>query len=120
MKNQDNNAEQILLSNASLDDLIRKKIENEYIAEIEKAKEVKKITHETDISKVPANLIFSAKSVFRIYNKKSKTETCINGIQAEALIGVQNNIRDKMAKGEISSFAAGDVFVKFEYAEFCK
>ena len=118
MKNQDNNLEQILLSNATIDDLIKKKIENEYIAAIEKAKAVKKVIRETDISRVPKELIFSNKSVFRVYNKKSQTETCINGIQAEALIGLQNTVREKIAKGEMASFAAGDMFVKFEHAEY--
>ena len=85
---------------------------------IEKAKAVKKVIRETDISRVPKELIFSNKSVFRVYNKKSQTETCINGIQAEALIGLQNTVREKIAKGEMASFAAGDMFVKFEHAEY--
>ncbi len=120
MKNQDTNAEQILLANTSLDDLIKKKIESEYVEEIEKAKAKKVTRHITDIKQVPPKLIFSANSVFKVYNRKSKTESCINGVQAEALLGLQANVRDSIARGSMSSFANGDVYVKFEYTEFCE
>ena len=119
MKNKDNNEiEEMLLSNTSLDELIKKKIEKEFVSEIEQAKRPKEKKHITDISKVPQNLIFSRQSVFKVFNRLNKSETYINGIQAEALTGTQNNIHDKLKNGEISTFVTQDGYIKFEYVEF--
>ena len=41
MKNKDENIEEMLLSSASLDDLIRMKIETEFQDEMKRAKELK-------------------------------------------------------------------------------
>ena len=38
--------------------------------------------------------------------------------EAEALIGLQNNVREKMLKGELNAFTADNVYIKFEKAEF--
>ena len=114
MKEKEEDIEQILLNNASIDDLIKAKMEKEFKEAIAKSKqEVKKIVI-TDISKVPEHLIFSKQSVFKLFNKTTKTETSINGIQAEALLGLQNSAREKMLKGKISAFATDDAYVKFE------
>lgn len=115
MKNKDN-IEEMLLNNASLEELIKMKIEKEFMSELKKSKEkpVRKIYK--DISEVPQDIIFSQKAIYRYYNRNSKCETFINGVQAEALIGIQNNIREKMLKGELSAFTTEDAYVKFEKA----
>ena len=56
MNNKDKELEQILLSNASLEDLIRKKIENEFISEAEKSKIKPKVKRISDITNAPKNL----------------------------------------------------------------
>lgn len=117
MKDKDADIEQMLLNNKSLDDLIRQRIENEYISAIQKANEVKKKKRISDISQVPKDLIFTTKSIFRIFNRKSGTETKINGAQAEALLGLQNNIREKISNGQMNAFTTSDAYVKFDYAD---
>lgn len=109
--------EEMLLSGASLDDLIRMKIEAEFNEEIKKSKEMnakkeKKVF--TKIADVPKEYIFSKKSVFKFYNRNTKLETYINGVQAEALLGLQTNIRNKILNGEMSTFSTDDAYVKFE------
>lgn len=116
MKEKEQDIEQILLSQASLDDLIRTKIEKEFKEAVENSKKEIKTLEISDIKKVPKNLIFSKYSVFRVFNRNTKNETKINGIQAEALLGVQNSVREKLVKGELSSFATDDAYVKFEKA----
>lgn len=113
-----NDAEQMLLNNASLDDLIKMKIEQEFRSDLEKAKlkPQKKVC--TNIKDLPKEVIFSKNSVYRYFNRNTKCESFINGIQAEALIGIQNNIREKILKGELSAFTTNDAYVKFEKAEF--
>ena len=118
MKNNDKDTEQMLLNNTSLDDLIRKKIEQEFKNDIKSSKKQKEIIKVTDIAKVPKHLIFSAKSVFKVFNRRTGVETYINGIQAEAFLGVQNNIREKMAEGQISAFASKNTYIKFEYVKY--
>ena len=120
MKNKDNNndIEEMLLSNTSLDELIKKKIEREFVTELEQAKRPKEKKHITDITKAPKNLIYSRQSVFKVFNRINKSETYINGVQAEALTGTQNSIHDKLQNGEISTFVTKDAYIKFEYVEF--
>jgi len=113
MNEKDNDIERMLLSNASLDDLIKAKIEKEFTQPL-KNQQPPRITKITDISKVPSKLIFSKDAVYRLYNRNSKTQTYINGLQAEALLGEQESVRGKMLKGETSSFATEDAYIKFE------
>lgn len=104
--------EQVLLSNASLDELIKMKIDEEFKPKQEKNKYKSKVI--TEIKDVPVNKIFSKNTIFRVYNRRNLTQSCINGIQAEALLGVQNDIRDKILSGTLTSFSTEDSYVKFE------
>lgn len=117
MKEKDENIEEMLLSGKSLDDLIRMKIETEFREEMQKAKELnakkQKRTY-TKINEVPKEYIFSKHAVYKVYNRITKLETYINGVQAEALLGLQNNLRAKILNGEMSTFSTDDAYVKFE------
>lgn len=117
-KKETNEIEQRLLNQASLDELIKIKMEEELKAELEKANEKPKKKLITDISKVPTNLIFSKESVYRLFNRNSKTETYINGIQAEAMLGLQNNIREKIKLGQMDAFSTDSAYIKFERVEY--
>lgn len=117
MKNKDEDIEEMLLSHASLDDLIKMKIEAEFKDEIKRAKEEaakKEVKIYTKINEAPQKYIFSKYAVYKFYNRKTKLETYINGIQAEALLGLQTNIRNKILNGEMSTFSTDDAYVKFE------
>ncbi len=106
--------EQILLSEASLDDLIKMKIEEEFKKEKPKTKPSPKVI--TDLKDVPKEQIFTKNSIFRVYNRTNKTETCINGLQADAMIGIQNNIRERLLNKTLSAFSTDDAYIKFEKA----
>nr|DAT14476.1 MAG TPA: hypothetical protein [Caudoviricetes sp.] len=116
MKN--NELEERLLNNASIDELIKMKIEKEFIEDLKKSKEKIPPKEYTDIKNVPSDKIFSKLSVYRYFNRKTKCETFVNGVQADALIGIQNNIREKMLKGELNAFTTENAYVKFEKAVF--
>ncbi len=115
MKNKD--TEEMLLNNASLEELIRIKIENELDEEFRRSKEKPVKKTYTDIAQVPTELIFSANSTYRLFNRRNKTETFINGIQAEALIGLQHEVRQKISSGQLNAFVTDDAYVKFERAD---
>ena len=116
MKNND--AEERLLNNASLDDLIKMKIEKEFMDDMKKSKEKVQPKTYLNISDLPSDKIFSKFSVFRYFNRNTKCETFVNGIQADALIGIQDNVREKMLKGELNAFTTETAYVKFEKAVF--
>lgn len=113
-----NDVEEMLLNNASLDDLIKMKIEKEFMEDLKKSKEVPQKKTYTDIKLLPKEKIFSKYSVFRYFNRNTKCESFINGIQAEALTGTQYHIREKIAKGELNAFTTDDAYIKFEKAVF--
>lgn len=112
-----NDTEEMLLG-ASLDELIKMKIEHEFMDDLKKSKETPKKKTYTEIKNVPKDKIFSKCAVYRYFNRNTKCETLINGIQAEALIGLQNHIREKMLNGELSAFTTDDAYIKFDKAVF--
>lgn len=116
MKN--NNAEEMLLNNASLDELIKMRIEREFMEDLKKSKEKPEKHEYTNVKDVPKDKIFSKASVFRCFNRNTKCETFVNGIQADALIGIQDAVRKKMLAGELSAFTTDDSYIKFEKATF--
>lgn len=117
MKKQENELEQRLLNHASLDELIKIKMEEELKAEFRKSKETPKKQIITEISKVPANLIFSKQAVYKMFNRVNKTETYLNGLQAEAMLGLQTAIREKIKSGQMDAFSTDNAYVKFEKVE---
>ena len=117
MASKNDDIEEMLLSGTSLDDLIRMKIEAEFKDEIKKSKEQKAKQQKreyTKINEVPKEYIFSKDAVYKFYNRNTKLETYINGVQAEALLGHQYNIRNKILNGEMSTFSTDNAYVKLE------
>jgi len=106
--------EQVLLNNASLDELIKMKIEEEFKSNSKQQKQKANKQIITNLNEAPKDLIFSKNSVFRVYNRINKTESLINGIQADAMIGIQSGIREKFLDGSLTAFSTDDAFVKFE------
>ena len=106
--------EQVLLSKASIDELIKMKIEEEFISQKPVKSSPPKVV--TELKDVPRDVIFSKNSVFKVYNRKNKTQTFINGIQADSMLGLQHNVRAKILDKTLTAFSTEDVFVKFEKA----
>ena len=117
MKNKKQIIEDALLSGKSIDELIKIKMKEEIKTAFKKIStkfEKKKVYN---IKLVPKSEIFGKKTIFRKFNKQNNTISYINGLQAEALLGMDNITRDKLLKGEIEVFSTENSFVKFEYAE---
>jgi len=116
-KKEESEIEQRLLSQTSLDELIKMKMEEELQAELQKAQEKQEVQIVTDISKVPTNMIFSKKSVFKLFHRINKTQTYINGVQAESMLGLQNTLREKIKSGQMDAFSTDIAYVKFQKIE---
>ena len=108
-------AEKMLLTGKSIDELIQIKIQEDFMFIKEQKKP--KIEKITDLSKLKKDVIFSKNSVFKVFNKSSRVESYINGLQAEALLGLQNGVKESLIVGKIKAFVAEDAYVEFVYAK---
>ena len=108
-------AEKMLLTGKSIDELIQIKIQEDFMFIKEQKKP--KIEKITDLSKLKKDVIFSKNSVFKVFNKSSRVESYINGLQAEALLGLQNGVIESLIVGKIKAFVAEDAYVEFVYAK---
>ena len=109
---EDKNIEQILLNDEEYEKFSTRKIENDFVQEIDKSKN-KTSEIITDIKLVPKYKLFSKDAIYLVMNKNSKTKSYVNGIQAEGFLGNQISTREKFLTGEIDSFVKDDYFVKF-------
>ncbi len=109
MKN-DKEIEELLLNDENYEKLLKKRTEMEFKQVLENH-EPKDVVI-TDIRKVPKDKLFSAKATYSVINKSNKTESFINGIQAESYL-VSLNDREKLLEGIIDSFVYEDYFIKF-------
>ncbi len=114
MKNTENNIEEVLLSGKSLDELIKMKMQKELEEEIKNSQKKPEFFEERNISNVPAEKIFSKDSIFKIFNRKTKVESFITGIQADGFLGLRDDLREQILKGELSVFESDGNFISFE------
>lgn len=105
--------EKILLDDDAYNKMVHSKIEEEFVNELKSAKLKQNKSEITDIKLVPKDKMFSKDAIFEIINKNSKTQSFINGVQAEGFLGTQYSDREKLLNGEIKSFVSGSNFIKF-------
>lgn len=117
MKKSNDITEEILMNNKSIDELIKMKMQEEMKNAFNSRVGNNSKTLITDMKDVPVDKIFTKKSTFKVFNKETKVETLINGLQAEALIGMQNDVREKFKRKEIDIFSTDNLFVKFDRIE---
>ena len=110
MKKEDKEIEQMLLDGDKYEQLIKTKTEQEFLKVIEEKAPVQKDI--TNIKQVPKDKLFCSEATYLVINKSSKTQSYINGIQAESYLVSQTD-RDKLTEGVIDSFVYGDYFIKF-------
>ncbi len=113
-QNEPVSKEELLISNLSVDELIKKKMEEEIKNEMINSQKELKNTQITNIADVPKEFIFSKLSVYKVFNRITKQVSYINGLQADSLLGLQNNLRLKIQNGEADAFSTENSYVKFE------
>lgn len=105
--------EEKLLSDNSLNDLINKKLEEEVLKEMEESKQPKELIVIEDFSQVPEKKVFSKQTIYKVFNRKHKTENYLNGIQTDGLIGIRKDIRNNLLAKNTDNFSVNDYYVKF-------
>lgn len=109
---EDKEIEKILLNDEEYNKFINSKTEHEFIKEVEYNNSVSGKSID-DITKVPKEKLFSRNTIYIVMNRKSRTKSYINGIQAEGFLGTQNIQRENFLSGKAASFVSGDNYVKF-------
>ncbi|MBD5402147.1 hypothetical protein HDR58_05035 [bacterium] len=109
---EDKEIEKLLLNDEAYEKFVNAKIEKEFEKELDNLG-IKKEKFITDFKLVPREKLFSKQATYIVMNKKSKTKSFINGMQAESFLGSENSIREKFVSGQTDSFVSGDNFVKF-------
>lgn len=102
-----NNLDDILFDN-NLKEKMHKEI-------VEKSKEIKHIDtkKKKNIKDLSPEEIFSANTIWKIYNRKTNIHSFINGIQAEGYIGMQDEIRHLIISYQSDCFLVDDFFIEF-------
>lgn len=104
--------ERILLNDQKYDAFVKRKIEKEFMQEINIGKN-NTPKYITDIKKAPKALLFTKSATYMIVNKNSKTKSYINGVQAEGFLGGQKTAREELLSGKSESFVNGNNYIKF-------
>lgn len=107
---EDKEIEKILMNDKKYEDFIHSKTEQEFKNILNKKQEKKDIT---DIKLVPKSLLFSKHTTYSVINKESKTFSFISGIQAEAFLGSDETLREKLLNAQIDYFVCGNNYIKF-------
>ena len=89
---------------------MRMTIEQE-IAEAQTEKEVVTITDFKDLDVVKT---FDINTVYTYFNRKNKTIGELNGMQADSIIGRNQDVRQSMFDKESDNFTVGSYCVKFK------
>ncbi len=105
--------EKILLNSASYDQMVKSKVESDFVKELEGYKKQQSKNFIIDIKNAPKNKLFTKDAVYEVLNKNSKTKSYVNGVQAEGYLGAQSADRAKLLSGESDAFVCGNCYVKF-------
>ena len=112
MKKEDKEIENILLNDEQYEKFVSERNEKEFLQILEDAKS--KISTEIyDIKKAPKDKLCSKDATYLVINKNSRTQTYINGLQADGYLADKNLLREKIISGLVDSFISGNVYVKF-------
>lgn len=117
MKKTTDFTEELLCKNTSMDELIKMKMQEELKNAFQRRIGISNKKRINNIKDVPKNKLFSKQTVFKVFNKDTQIETLVNGLQAEALVGMQADVRAKLLNSETDIFLTDNLFVKFEYLE---
>lgn len=109
--------ESLLIGANSLNKAIKADIEAQIALEKGDSTAPRKTSTVKKLSKLDKTDIFSSRSVWKVFNRKTKQESDINGLQAESYVGMNVSLRERILSGELDSFLTGEYFVKFDHAE---
>ena len=57
--------------------------------------------------------LFSSRAMWKVFNRRNYTNSIINGIQAEAFIGNNDNLREEILNHNTDCFLAKHLYIEF-------
>lgn len=113
---KNNDIEEILLTDMPLNELIKKKISQEMDEEIKKSKIKSQKSLIVVFSDLPQDKTFAKSTVYTVFNRKTRQESFVNGLQVESILGTDFNTLNKLKSKETDCFLTDDYYVKFHSA----
>jgi len=107
------NSDLKFLKDANIEQLIEQKIETEIQTEMDEAKKEKETVIIKDFNDVPKGKLFDKNTTYKVFNRKTKKETYINGVQAESFLGLNISVRDDLERKYIDNFTVNEYYVRF-------
>lgn len=101
------------LKDADIEKLIERKIENEIKSEIDEANKNREVILVKELNQVPKGKTFSLNSTYKVFNRKTKKESFINGAQADSLLGLNQSVRDDIESGYVDNFTVNEYYIRF-------
>lgn len=109
--------DEIIRLGTSFDEIVTKRCEQEALEQMEEAKKQKQETLITKFEDLPSDMTFSKKAFYKVFNRKNKTESFINGIQFEGFLGSNKNLRQNILERKLDCFANDEFYIKFDNAK---
>ncbi len=113
MNNKGNVDDIIRCTSSSFDEMMMQKFAAEAQNELQEQKNKKKDCVIENFMELPKDLIFSVKSVYKLFNRITKTESLINGLQFESYIANNQSLKQKLIEKKIDCYASENYFIKF-------
>ena len=94
--------------------LIEKNLKEKIHKEIDAAKNRSQSEKtEKKFQDLTQNELFSKRSVWKVFNRRNYTNSLINGLQAEAFIGNNDNIREEILSKKTDCFLSNHLYIEF-------
>jgi len=89
---------------------LKERIKEEMQAAKNHAKEEKKELKFEDLSEKE---LFSTRALWKVFNRKNYTNSLINGFQAEAFLGNNDNLRSEILNHSADCFLSNHLYIEF-------
>ena len=94
--------------------LIEKNLKERIKEEIQAAKNQKKEEKkELKFEELSEKELFSQRSLWKVFNRRNYTNSIINGVQAEAFLGANDNLRTEIINHKTDCFLANHLYIEF-------
>ena len=113
---KNNDIEEILLSDLPLDELIKQKIAREMDDEIAKSKQKSEKKLVKSFLELQKDKTFDKSTIYTVFNRLTKQESFVNGLQVESILGTDYNTMNKLINKQIECFLTDEYYVKFHSA----
>lgn len=94
--------------------LIEKNLKDKIKQEMQAAKSLaEKEKTELKFENLSEKELFSNRTLWKVFNRRNYTNSIINGFQAEAFLGGNDNLREEIVSHKTDCFLANHLYIEF-------